>query len=147
MLFFPLINNTLQLLSNFCQKIHILMQLPSAQVQILLAVCRRSAMVKMSSSGSGYEKRRLSSSSHSISLFFVLIDFSYYYEQTANQCKILCHKTKFHITLVRNMSPQFSAQKLKFSIMDFLIKYDQIRRKLWLWSHLPKKSLMEKFIF
>ena len=38
-----------------------------------------------------------------------------------------------------------TAQKMKFSIKDFLS--DQIRRKLRIWSHLPKKSLMENFIF
>ena len=40
----------------------------------------------------------------------------------------------------------FIAQKVKFSIKDFFSKYDQIRRKLWIWSHLLKKSLMENFI-
>ena len=40
-----------------------------------------------------------------------------------------------------------TAQKMKFSIKDFFSKYDQILRKLWIWSHLLKKSLMENFIF
>ena len=40
-----------------------------------------------------------------------------------------------------------TAQKMKFSIKDFFSKYDQIRRKLWIWSHLLNKSLMENFIF
>ena len=40
-----------------------------------------------------------------------------------------------------------TAQKMKFSIKDFLIKCDQIRRKLWIWSHLLKKSLMQNLIF
>ena len=30
---------------------------------------------------------------------------------------------------------------------DFFSKRDQIRRKLRIWSHLLKKSLMENFIF
>ena len=38
-----------------------------------------------------------------------------------------------------------SAQKMKFSIKDFLSKCD--RRKLWIWSQLLKKSLMENFVF
>ena len=38
-------------------------------------------------------------------------------------------------------------QKLKFSINGFFSKCDQIRRKLRIWSHLLKKSLMEDFIF
>ena len=37
--------------------------------------------------------------------------------------------------------------KLKFSIKDLFSKYDQIRRKLRIWSHLLKKSLIENFIF
>ena len=36
----------------------------------------------------------------------------------------------------------FTPQKLKFSIKDFFNKYDQIRRKLRIWSYLLKKSLM-----
>ena len=39
------------------------------------------------------------------------------------------------------------AQKMKFPIEDFFSKYDQIRRKLRIWSYLLKKSLMEIFIF
>ena len=38
-------------------------------------------------------------------------------------------------------------KKLKFSIKDFFCKCDQIRRKLRIWSHLLKKSLMDNFIF
>ena len=40
-----------------------------------------------------------------------------------------------------------TAQKMKFSIKGFFSKYDQIRRKLQIWSHLMKKSLMENFVF
>ena len=36
---------------------------------------------------------------------------------------------------------------MKFSIKDFFRKCDHIRRKLRIWSHLLKKSLMENFIF
>ena len=39
-----------------------------------------------------------------------------------------------------------TTQKMKFSIKDFFRKCDQIRRKLRIWSHLLKKSLMENFI-
>ena len=38
-------------------------------------------------------------------------------------------------------------QKMKFSIKDLFSKCEQIHRKLWIWSHLLKKSLMENFIF
>ena len=36
---------------------------------------------------------------------------------------------------------------MKFSVKDFLSKRDQICRKLRIWSHLLKKSLLENFIF
>ena len=36
---------------------------------------------------------------------------------------------------------------MKSSIKDFFSKCDQIRRKLQIWSHLLKKSLMGNFIF
>ena len=36
---------------------------------------------------------------------------------------------------------------MKFSIKDFFSKHNQIRRKLWIWSHLLKNSLMENFYF
>ena len=38
-------------------------------------------------------------------------------------------------------------KKMKFSIKDFFSKCDQIRRKLRIWPHLLKRSLMENFIF
>ena len=41
----------------------------------------------------------------------------------------------------------FTAQKMKFSIKDFFSKYDQIRRKLRIWSHLLKKFVRKSFIF
>ena len=36
---------------------------------------------------------------------------------------------------------------MKFFIKDFFGKCDQIRRKLRIWSHIPKKSLMETLFF
>ena len=47
----------------------------------------------------------------------------------------------------RHIYDLFTAHKMKLSIKDFLSKCDQIRRKLQIWSHLLKKSLMENFIF
>ena len=40
-----------------------------------------------------------------------------------------------------------TAQKMRFFIKDFFSKCDQIRRKMRIWSHLLKKSLMENYIF
>ena len=36
---------------------------------------------------------------------------------------------------------------MKFSVKDLFSNCDQISRKLRIWSHLMKKSLMENFIF
>ena len=36
---------------------------------------------------------------------------------------------------------------MKFSIKDYFSKYEQTRRKLRIWSHLLKKSLMENLFF
>ena len=36
---------------------------------------------------------------------------------------------------------------MKFSIKDFFSKSDRIRRRLRIWSHLLKRSLMENCIF
>ena len=40
-----------------------------------------------------------------------------------------------------------TAQRMKLSVKDFFSKYDQICRKLRIWSRLLTKSLMENFIF
>ena len=42
---------------------------------------------------------------------------------------------------------RFTAQKIKFFIKDFFSKCEQIRSLLRSWSHLPRKFLMENFIF
>ena len=41
----------------------------------------------------------------------------------------------------------FAAPKMKFSTKHFFSKCEQIRRKLQIWSHLLKKSLVKNFIF
>ena len=69
--------------------------------------------------------------------------------------KILFHQTKSNNIQSRYCSGintiwtilKNTAQKLKFSIMDFFSKCDKIRRKLRIWSHLMKKSLQRNFIF
>ena len=38
----------------------------------------------------------------------------------------------------RNLQAALTAEKMKFSIKDFCSKCDQIRRELWIWSHLLK---------
>ena len=39
-----------------------------------------------------------------------------------------------------------AAQKMKFSIKIFFSDCDQMCRKMWIWSHLLEKTLMENFI-
>ena len=41
----------------------------------------------------------------------------------------------------------YTTQKNKFSIKGFFSECDHIRKKLWIWPRLLKKSLMENFIF
>ena len=41
----------------------------------------------------------------------------------------------------------YTAQKMKFSTTDFFSICDQMHRKLRIWSHLLKKSVMRNFIF
>ena len=38
-------------------------------------------------------------------------------------------------------------KRMKFSVMNFFGKCDQIRSFLRVWSHLLKKSVMKNFIF
>ena len=56
-------------------------------------------------------------------------------------------KTNSKDETINHSNIYFTAQKMKFSIKDFFSKWDQIRRKLRIWSHLVKQSLMENFIF
>ena len=44
-------------------------------------------------------------------------------------------------------SKRGNAQKMKFSYKDIFSKCGQIHRKLRIWSHLLKKSLMENLVF
>ena len=50
-------------------------------------------------------------------------------------------------TTICPKSNDLITQKMKVSIKDFFSKYDQIRRKLRIWSHLLKKILNEKLHF
>ena len=43
---------------------------------------------------------------------------------------------------VKIVQTAYTAQKMKFSIKDFLSKCDQIHRKLRIWSQLLKKPLV-----
>ena len=51
-----------------------------------------------------------------------------------------------HVSNLCKKASSNAAPKMKLSVKDFFNKCDQIRRKLWVWSHLPKKFLMENFI-
>ena len=46
-----------------------------------------------------------------------------------------------------NARRSITSQKMKFFFKDFFKKWAQVRRKLQIWSHLLRKSLMENFIF
>ena len=67
------------------------------------------------------------------------------YEITKKICKSFFGKSRKR--RVKLVVKQFTAQKIKSSIMDFFSKCDQIRSFLRTWPHLLKKSKMENFIF
>ena len=56
-------------------------------------------------------------------------------------------KQQFYISLVFDKLLTDTAQKMKFSIMEFFSKCDRTRSFLRIWPHLLKKSLIENFIF
>ena len=63
---------------------------------------------------------------------------------------LMSPKEIYLVQLIADLQPIFANKhctKMKFSIKYFFSKCDQICRKLWVWSHLLKKSLMENFIF
>ena len=51
------------------------------------------------------------------------------------------------LNFVGKLCSLHAAQKMKFSVKDFFSKCDKIRRKLRIWSHLMKKSLIRKLYF
>ena len=54
----------------------------------------------------------------------------------------------FWLVLYWNMSLLiYTVQKMKLSITDFFSKCEKILKKPRIWSHLPKKSVIENFIF
>ena len=60
----------------------------------------------------------------------------------------LQYKKKCEAELRNFLLSEFSMVTCHFcSIKDIFSKYDKIRRKLRIWSHLLKKYLMEIFIF
>ena len=67
----------------------------------------------------------------------------FYYWLWTSKCWLSVIEQKQHL----QFSFLYTARKLKFSITDFFSKCDQIRRKLRIWLHLLKKSLMEAFVF
>ena len=57
-------------------------------------------------------------------------------EYLTSMASVLVTNSRYHCTKI-----------MKFSMKDFFGKCDQIRSFLRIWSHLPKKSLMENFMF
>ena len=55
---------------------------------------------------------------------------------------------QYHLWDTKDFTKNYTqCTKNEVSIKDFFSKCDQIRRKLQIWSHLLKKSLMKNFIF
>ena len=68
----------------------------------------------------------------------LILNYIWYKEFESGPSKIFLRLSSTNFT---------TAQKMKFSIKDFLNKCDQIRSFLRIRSHLLKKSVMENFIF
>ena len=87
----------------------------------------------------------------------VSVNFFYYYSVCPYQKRIQDSaedpKRSFSAKIVycwkgsEYTSVYITAQKMKISVMDFFGKCEQIWRRLRVWSHSLKKSLMEIFIF
>ena len=79
-------------------------------------------------------------------VIYKTIDFNISFAKSVSA--ILKARFLFSKTLKKNKVPKSNtAQKMKFVIKDFFSKCDQTRRKLRIWSHLLRKSLMENLIF
>ena len=79
--------------------------------------------------------------------FFIHYDI---YCQTVNNRSQIISVYEPFLSRVSNMIDvkiKLALQKTKYSINDFFGKCDKIRSFLRIWSHLMKKSLMDKFIF
>ena len=80
----------------------------------------------------------------SCSLDFVNNFYQYFCKRDISKNETVL-KSEFLNTLYNQIFD--TAQNLEFSIKNFISKCDQICRKLRVWSHLLKKSLMENFTF
>ena len=60
--------------------------------------------------------------------------------------KLVIYKAQYKVLSSKIIWKQFKVHP-QFSIKDFFSKRDQIRRKLWIWSHLLKKFSIENYIF
>ena len=73
-------------------------------------------------------------------------------EKDVRKIELMMHTAQKYIRLaikqiIFTFCLYYTAEKVKFSIKDFLSKCDQIRSFQQICSHLLKKSLIENFIF
>ena len=78
-----------------------------------------------------YLKSRTFSSERHFILIFIMAKKTFQFLQS-------------HLTFHNVNARPDTTQKMKFCIKDFVSKCAQIRKKLRIWSHLLKKSLMEE---
>ena len=62
-------------------------------------------------------------------------------------CAQELHSLSFIQTGIGNSLSLTAQKKMMFSIKDFFRKFDQTRSFMRIWSHLPRKSLMENYVF
>ena len=53
----------------------------------------------------------------------------------------------YYLLIIGGVRVKSTGQKMKFLFKSFFSKCDQIRKKLWIWSNLLNKFLMENFNF
>ena len=78
---------------------------------------------------------------------FKMIIFWRYLDSCYSYADKICFKWRFDLGFAKLnlLSCLTLHKKMKFSIKNLFSKCDHIRRKLRIWSHLLKKSLMENF--
>ena len=97
-----------------------------------------------------------------ISLYFMLLCNAFYRIETSYLIGTANQLSGFYVTEIFALHELYTlyldcfytmnkahqhCKKMKFTVMDFFSKCNEIRRKLRIWSHLVRKFSRENFIF
>ena len=64
-----------------------------------------------------------------------------------NNMLFYCYLQSWRNSMLQSYDNGITARKQKFTIKNFFSKYEQIRRKIWICSHLLKKILIRNLFF